>query len=58
MTSEKIVKRLREEADKATLRVDDGLAKLLNEAAEEIERLRQRCEEIDRGWRTIFGGTK
>lgn len=51
MSSENIVKRLREEADKATLRVDDTLAAVLNEAAEEIERLRQRCEQIDQEWR-------
>lgn len=42
MTSEKIVKRLREEADKATLRVDDGLAKLLNEAADYLEWIAER----------------
>ncbi len=42
MTSENIVKRLREEADKATLRVDDGLAKLLNEAADYLEWIAER----------------
>lgn len=50
MSSENIVKRLRDEADKASLRVDDTLAKLLNEAADEIEYLRQRCEEIRVAW--------
>jgi len=47
MTNENIVKRLRDESDKATLRVDDGLAAVLNEAAAEIEYLRKRCEQID-----------
>lgn len=42
MTSENIVKRLRDEADKAILRVDDGLAKLLNEAADYLEWIAER----------------
>ena len=42
MTTQKIVKRLRDEADKATLRVDDGLAKLLNEAADYLEWIAER----------------
>jgi DNA polymerase III delta subunit len=50
MTNENIVKRLRDEADKASLRVDDTLANLLNEAAEEIENLYLACHEINRLW--------
>jgi len=50
MTNENIVKRLRDEADKATLRVDDTLAAVLNEAAAEIERLWNRIEEINQAW--------
>lgn len=42
MTSENIVKRLRDASDKATLRVDDGLAKLLNEAADYLEWMTER----------------
>ncbi len=47
-----IVARLREEADNnAGLRSDHYLQAILNEAADEIEYLRQRCEEIDHEWR-------
>ena len=42
MSSENIVKRLREEADKATLRVDDTLAAVLNEAADYLEWIAER----------------
>ena len=50
MSNENITKRLRDEADKATLRVDDTLAAVLNEAAAEIERLWNRIEEINQAW--------
>lgn len=47
MTNENIVKRLREWAEAASKDNRPKLAGDLNEAADEIEYLRQRCEEID-----------
>ena len=45
MSNENIVKRLREEADSPYLH-HDAVADLHREAADEIEYLRQRCEQI------------
>lgn len=50
MSNENITKRLRDEADKATLRVDDTLAAVLNEAADEIERLEKLKDEYYMAW--------
>mgnify|MGYP000131307828 FL=1 len=44
------------EAERATLRMDDDLAAVLREAADEIEYLRQRCEQIDQEWRQTLEG--
>ena len=47
---ENIVKRLRDEAESPYLH-HDAVAALHSEAADEIEYLRQRCEQIDQEWR-------
>ena len=52
MTQENIVKRLHDASySHATTTGDIWLVSLLNEAAGEIEYLRQRCEQIDHEWR-------
>ena len=56
MTNKNIVKRLRDEAER--IRGDDRHSFLLDEAADEIEYLRQRCEQIDQEWRTTIDGQK
>lgn len=51
MTNENIVKRLRDASERM---LDMNLplsAHLMQEAADEIEYLRQRCEQIDQEWR-------
>ncbi len=47
MSNDPITTRLLREAERATLRIDDDLAAVLREAAEEIERLRERCDKAE-----------
>ncbi len=51
MTNENLVKRLRKWAESAKSDGFTMFASDLNEAADEIEYLRQRCEQIDQEWR-------
>jgi predicted secreted protein len=56
MTNENIVKRLRDAGVCPALYSDHFWRQLLNEAADEIEYLRQRCEQIDQEWRQTMEG--
>jgi len=58
MTNENIVERLRDIADSALKDGLAGVALTCQQAADEIEYLRQRCEEIDQEWRQTIDGQK
>ena len=58
MTTENIVKRLNDASQRLLQNNLPACAHLMQEAADEIEYLRQRCEQIDQEWRQTVEGRK